>query len=81
MINYVGGKAVPIQLHEERDFAMDVSELAALITDRTKLIILNSPQNPTGGILPREDIEQVAQRHRRPQHHGALRRNLQPPAV
>ena len=60
MINYVGGKAVPIQLHEERDFAMDVRELVALITDRTKLIILNSPQNPTGGILPREDIEQVA---------------------
>ena len=60
MINYAGGKAVPIQLHEERDFAMDVRELVALITDRTKLIILNSPQNPTGGILPREDIEQVA---------------------
>src|ERR1022692_568184 len=60
MINYAGGNAVPIQLHEERDFAMDVRELVALITDRTKLIILNSPQNPTGGILPREDIEQVA---------------------
>ena len=60
MINYVGGKAVPIQLHEERDFAMDVRELTALITDRTRLIILNSPQNPTGGILPREDLEQVA---------------------
>ena len=60
MINYVGGKAVPIQLHEERDFAMDVGELAALITDRTRLIVLNSPQNPTGGILSREDIEQVA---------------------
>jgi aspartate/methionine/tyrosine aminotransferase len=60
MINYVGGKAVPIQLHEERDFAMDVRELEALITERTKLIILNSPQNPTGGILPREDIEAVA---------------------
>jgi aspartate/methionine/tyrosine aminotransferase len=60
MINYVGGTAVPIQLHEERDFALDVNELAALITDRTKLIILNSPQNPTGGILPREDIEEVA---------------------
>ena len=60
MINYVGGKAVPIQLREERDFAMDVSELASLITDRTKLIILNSPQNPTGGVLQRRDIEQVA---------------------
>ena len=60
MINYAGGKAVPIQLHEERDFAMDVRELAPLITDRTKLIILNSPQNPTGGVLQRDDIEAVA---------------------
>ena len=60
MINYAGGKAVPIQLHEERDFAMDVRELEPLITDRTKLIILNSPQNPTGGVLQRQDIEQIA---------------------
>lgn len=60
MINYVGGKAVPIPLREERDFALDVSELASLITNRTKLIILNSPQNPTGGVLSRRDIEQVA---------------------
>jgi aspartate/methionine/tyrosine aminotransferase len=60
MINYVGGKAVPVPLREERDFAMDVGEMASLITDRTKLIILNSPQNPTGGVLGRSDIEQVA---------------------
>ena len=60
MIHYVGGKAVPIQLREERDFSLDVNELAALITDRTKLIILNSPQNPTGGVMQRSDIEQVA---------------------
>jgi len=60
MINYVGGQAVPIQLHEERDFAMDVDELAPLITGRTKLIILNSPQNPTGGVLQRGDIERLA---------------------
>lgn len=60
MINYAGGKAVPIQLREQRDFAMDVSELASLITDRTRLIILNSPHNPTGGVLPRGEIEQVA---------------------
>jgi aspartate/methionine/tyrosine aminotransferase len=60
MINYVGGKAVPIQLREERDFAMDVNELAPLITSRTKLIILNSPQNPTGGVLQRSDIERAA---------------------
>jgi aspartate aminotransferase len=60
MIHYVGGKAVPIHLREERDFSLDVDELAALITDRTKLIILNSPQNPTGGVMQRKDVEQVA---------------------
>jgi aspartate aminotransferase len=60
MIHYVGGKAVPIHLREERDFSLDVDELAGLITDRTKLIILNSPQNPTGGVMQRKDVEQVA---------------------
>ena len=60
MINYVGGRAVPIQLREDRDFSLDVSELATLISDHTKLIILNSPQNPTGGVLERRDIEQIA---------------------
>ncbi len=60
MIRYVGGRAVPIQLHEQRDFSLDVDELTALISGRTKLIILNSPQNPTGGVLPRRDIEQIA---------------------
>jgi len=60
MINYVGGRAVPIRLREDRDFSLDVNELASLITDRTKLVIINSPQNPTGGILERRDIEQIA---------------------
>ena len=60
MINYVGAKAVPIRLREELDFRLDVDELASLINDRTKLIILNSPQNPTGGMLEKEDIEAVA---------------------
>jgi aspartate aminotransferase len=60
MINYVGGTAVPIPLREERDFAVDPAELESLITDRTRLIILNSPQNPTGGILPRRDVEKIA---------------------
>jgi aspartate/methionine/tyrosine aminotransferase len=60
MIHYVGGRAVPIHLREERDFSLDVDELAALITDRTKLIILNSPHNPTGGVIERRDVEQVA---------------------
>jgi aspartate aminotransferase len=61
MINYVGGRAVPIPLREERDFSLDVNELASLITERTKLIILNSPQNPTGGVLGRAEIERIAQ--------------------
>ena len=60
MIHYVGGRAIPIHLREERDFSLDVDELAGLITDRTKLIILNSPQNPTGGVMQRKDVEQVA---------------------
>jgi aspartate aminotransferase len=60
MINYVGAKAVPIRLHEERDFGLDVNELASLITDRTKLIILNSPHNPTGGVLSKQDIRDIA---------------------
>ena len=60
MVNYVGGRAVPIRLREERDFSLDIDELAALLNDRTRLIILNSPQNPTGGVLDRREIEQIA---------------------
>src|SRR6204780_3996051 len=60
MIHYVGGKAVPIQLREGYDFSLDVNELAPLITDSTRLIILNSPHNPTGGVMSRHDVEQVA---------------------
>src|SRR3954463_2864369 len=61
MINYVGGRRVPIRLREERDFRLDVDELKKLITDRTRLIIINSPHNPTGGVLNKNDIEQIAQ--------------------
>ena len=61
MINYSLGKAVPIQLREERDFSVDVKELASLISDRTRLIILNSPHNPTGGVLTKKDILEIAE--------------------
>jgi len=61
MIQYVGARAVPIRLHEEKDFGLDVDELASLINDRTKLIILNSPQNPTGGVLSKQDIRDIAE--------------------
>src|SRR5215469_6047302 len=60
MINFLGAKAVSIRLREERDFRLDVNELAGLITDRTKLIVLNSPQNPTGGVLTKNDICDIA---------------------
>ena len=61
MIDYVGGRAVALPLREERDFSVDVKELASLITGRTKLIILNSPHNPTGGMLTRKDILEIAE--------------------
>ena len=60
MINFLGAKAVPIRLREEMDFRLDVGELSGLINDRTKLIILNSPQNPTGGVLKKSDIDAIA---------------------
>jgi aspartate/methionine/tyrosine aminotransferase len=60
MIEYVGARAVPIRLLEERDFGFEVEELASLITDRTRLIILNSPHNPTGGVLSQHDLRDIA---------------------
>src|SRR5581483_5220145 len=58
MINFLSAKPVPVR--EDRDFRIDVNELAGLITDRTKLIILNSPHNPTGGIITKEDVLDIA---------------------
>ena len=60
MINFVGAKPVPIQLKEEMDFRFDVAEFKKLITDRTKLVILNSPHNPTGGVLTEKDVRDIA---------------------
>ncbi len=60
MINFVGGKPVPIPLREELDFRLDVEELRRLVTPKTKLLIINSPQNPTGGVLTAEDIAAIA---------------------
>ena len=60
MIHYAGARPVPIRLLEEKDFGFDVDEMASLITDRTRLIILNSPQNPTGGVLGKQDFHDIA---------------------
>jgi aspartate/methionine/tyrosine aminotransferase len=61
MINFTGATAVPAPLREEKAFALDVAELASLITPRTKLLILNSPGNPTGGVLDRDEIAAIAE--------------------
>jgi aspartate aminotransferase len=60
LIHFLGARAVPVHLREERDFALDLDELAGLITGKTRLIILNSPQNPTGGVLSEQDVRQIA---------------------
>lgn len=59
-INFTGAKAIPIPILQKNNFRIDIEELKTLITPRTKLIILNSPQNPTGGLLRRQDIEAIA---------------------
>jgi aspartate aminotransferase len=58
---FVGGVSVPIPIRMENDFRLDVDELASLITPRTKLLFINSPANPTGGVLTRGDIERIAE--------------------
>lgn len=60
VIEFLGAKPVPIQLREENDFRLDIDELKKLVTPKTKLIIINSPQNPTGGILTLEDLKAIA---------------------
>lgn len=59
-IRVCGAVAVPLHLKESRNFAFDPAELEARITPRTKLLILNSPHNPTGGILTKQDLEAIA---------------------
>ena len=61
MINFSGAKAVPLRLREDKRFSFDVKELRSKITNRTRLIIVNSPHNPTGGIIPKQDLHEVAE--------------------
>ena len=60
MIRFLGAKPVPIPLIEGNGFSFDLDLVRDLLTDRTKLLILNSPQNPTGGIIPERDLQQLA---------------------
>lgn len=60
MINFVGGTAVPMPLRQENDFKIDIDEFKKLVTDKTKLVIINSPGNPTGKCIPKADMEKIA---------------------
>ncbi len=61
MINFLEGKAVPLKLAEEKDFSFDIEDLRALANDNTKMLIINSPQNPTGGVLSSDDLDAIAE--------------------
>src|ERR687897_394631 len=61
LTRFVGATPVPIPIRMENDFRLDVDELASLITRRTKLLVINSPANPTGGVLTPNDIERIAE--------------------
>jgi aspartate aminotransferase len=61
VIDFAGATPVPLPLRIEKGFSFDAQELQDLVTDRTRLIILNSPQNPTGGVLSWEDLAAVAE--------------------
>src|SRR5205085_294835 len=56
-----GGTPVGIPLRERNDFRLDIEELKSKITPKTKLLVINSPQNPTGGVLSTRDLEQIAE--------------------
>jgi len=60
MINFLGAKPVAMPLEESRGFSFDLDLFRDRLTDRTKMVILNSPQNPTGGVIPREDLKAIA---------------------
>ena len=60
LINFVGAKPVSLPLLEEKEFSFDLQDLETCITDKTKMIIINSPHNPTGGILTEDDLETIA---------------------
>jgi aspartate/methionine/tyrosine aminotransferase len=61
LVSFMGGRPISLRLREDSGFRFDAGELASLVTGRTRMIILNSPQNPTGGILHQEDLVAVAE--------------------
>ncbi len=60
MIQFLGAKGVPVPLLEERGFSFDLNVLRDSLTSKTKMLILNSPENPTGGVIPADDMREIA---------------------
>ena len=60
-VRFTGATAVPYPIREENDFAFDAEEVLSLITPKTRLIILNSPANPTGGVVPKAELDKLAE--------------------
>ncbi|HZC32534.1 MAG TPA: pyridoxal phosphate-dependent aminotransferase [Candidatus Bathyarchaeia archaeon] len=58
---FIGATPVPIPIRMELDFRIDLDELASLVTPRTRMLVINSPANPTGGVLTRADLEAIAE--------------------
>src|SRR5512144_2712251 len=61
MIRYIGGVPVPVRLLEEQGYALDVDQLCSKITNRTRLIVLNQPHNPKGGVVPEAGLRAIAE--------------------
>ncbi len=60
VINFIGAKAIPVPIIEQKNFSLDVNYLESIITPKTKMIILNSPHNPTGGMIEKKDLKAIA---------------------
>ena len=78
MIRVAGGIPVPVPLLEKNNFSFDLEAFHRLVNERTRLIILNSPSNPTGGVIPQADLEQIAAAAQQSQLLGHVGRDLCP---
>ena len=78
---FVGGTPVPIPIRMEHDFRLDLDELASLVTPRTRLLVINSPANPTGGVLTRERHRADRRARAPPRPRRPRRRDLRPDPV
>src|SRR4029079_16650495 len=61
LTRFVGGTPIPVPIRMEHDFRIDLDELASLVTPKTRVLVINSPANPTGGVLTRSDLEAIAE--------------------